>query len=59
VLEGILWVLNTGARWRHLPPQYPSPATCWRRLRDWEEQDVWLKVWRTFIEELDETGHLE
>ncbi len=62
VLEGILWVLKTGARWRDLPPQCPSPATCWRRLRDWEEQDeqdVWLKVWRTFIEELDETRHLE
>lgn len=59
VLEGILWVLKTGARWRDLPPQYPSPATCWRRLRDWEEQNVWLNVWRTFIEELDEAGHLE
>ena len=59
VLEGILWVLRTGARWRDLPPQYPSPSTCWRRLRDWEEQDVWLGIWRTFIEELDEAGHLE
>ena len=59
VLEGILWVLKTGARWRDLPPQYPSPSTCWRRLRDWEEQDVWLAIWRTFIEELDEAGHLE
>ncbi len=59
VLEGMLWVLKAGAHWRDLPPQYPSPATCWRRLRDWEEQDVWLKVWRTFIEELDEAGHLE
>lgn len=59
VIEGILWVLKTGARWRDLPPQYPSPATCWRRLRDWEEQDVWLQIWRTFIAELDEMGHLE
>lgn len=59
VMEGILWVLKTGARWRDLPPQYPSPSTCWRRLRDWEEQGVWLQVWRTFVAELDEAGHLE
>jgi transposase len=59
VVEGILWVLKTGARWRDLPPQYPSPSTCWRRLRDWEEQDVWLGIWRIFIVELDEAGHLE
>ena len=41
-LEGILWVLQTGAAWRFLPDKYPSPATCWRRLKQWEEQDVWL-----------------
>ncbi|MCB0322840.1 MAG: transposase, partial [Bdellovibrionales bacterium] len=35
--EGILWVLRSGARWQDLPKNYPSPSTCWRRLRDWEE----------------------
>ena len=60
VLEGILWVLKTGARWRDLPPDFGvSPATCWRRLRLWEEQDVWLKVWRHFLAELDRRGQLD
>ena len=60
VLEGILWVLKTGARWRDLPPELGvSPVTCWRRLRLWEEQDVWLKVWRRFLAELDEGGQLD
>jgi transposase len=31
VLEGILWVLRTGAPWRDLPKRYPSPSTFWRR----------------------------
>jgi transposase len=39
-LEGILWVLQTGIVWRLLPDKYPSPATYWRRLKQWEEQDV-------------------
>lgn len=57
--EGILWVLRTGARWRDLPDQYPSPATCWRRLAEWEEADVWLTLWRTFLGELDERGQVD
>jgi transposase len=56
--EGILWVLRSGARWKDLPGGYPSPSTCWRRLRDWEEAGVWLKIWRTFLAELDERGRL-
>jgi len=60
VLEGILWVLKTGARWRDLPPDFGvSAATCWRRLRLWEEQDVWLNVWRHFLAELDRRGQLD
>ncbi len=60
VLEGILWVLKTGARWRDLPSDFGvSPATCWRRLRLWEEDDVWLKVWRHFLAELDARGQLD
>lgn len=57
--EGILWVLRSGARWKDLPEKYPSPSTCWRRLRDWEEQEVWLDLWRAFRGQLDEQGRLD
>jgi transposase len=56
--EGILWVLRSGARWKDLPKRYPSPSTCWRRLRDWEKQGVWLRAWRTFLGQLDVKGRL-
>ena len=59
VLEGFLWILRTGARWQDLPQQYPSPSTCWRRLRRWEEQDLWLKIWRIFLSQLDAEGALD
>jgi len=59
VLEGILWILRSGARWQDLPEKYPHPSTCWRRLRDWEEQGVWLKIWRTFLGELNERQQLQ
>jgi transposase len=59
VLEGIFWVLKTGARWRDLPKELPSASTCWRRLRDWEEDGVWDAVWRAFIGQLDSQGVLD
>ena len=58
-LEGILWVLRTGARWKDLPGCFPSPSTCWRRLRDWEEAGLWLRIWRAFLGELDAAGRLD
>ena len=36
--EGILWILQTGAAWRFLPDEFPSPSTCWRRLQQWQER---------------------
>ena len=59
VFEGILWVLRSGARWRDLPRGYPSASTCWRRLQEWQEADVWLSTWRAFLGELDAQGQLD
>lgn len=58
-LDGILWVLKTGARWRDLPVEYPSPSTCWRRLKRWHDDGLWLKLWRKFLGELDERGRID
>jgi transposase len=43
VLSGILFVLKTGIPWEDLPTEMNcgSGMTCWRRLRDWQEQGVW------------------
>ena len=59
VVEGILWILRSGARWQDLPEKFPHPSTCWRRLRDWEERGVWLNIWRTFLSELNERQQLK
>lgn len=59
VFEGILWILRTGAPWEELPKKFSSASTCWRRLQEWEEQDVWLKAWRTLLSELDEREQID
>ena len=43
VLNGILWVLRTGAAWQDLPERYPSPATCHRRFQEWRRGGCWRK----------------
>jgi transposase len=53
-LEGILWVLRSGARWKDLPERYPSPSTCWRRLKEWTESGVFRAVWIRLLGMLDE-----
>ena len=58
-LEGILWVLRSGARWRDLPERYPSPSTCWRRLVEWEGEGVLVAIWHAFLDALDEEGLLD
>jgi transposase len=35
VLNGILWILRTGAPWKDLPPRYPPYQTCHRRFQAW------------------------
>ena len=44
VINGILFVLITGCRWRDLPPCYGSGVTAWRRLRKWSEEGIWDEI---------------
>lgn len=55
----IVHVLRSGCRWRDLPATFPSPATCWRRHRDWTNDDVWGRVWQDVLAELDAAGVLD
>ncbi len=52
-VEGILWVLRTGARWRDLPPSYPNGPTCWRRLRQWEDDGIWVEALQQLLAPLN------
>jgi transposase len=57
-LNGILFVLRTGCRWQDVPREYGSPSTCWRRLRAWEDDGTWERIWRKLLALLDEQGKL-
>ena len=58
-LEGVLWVLRTGARWADVPVDLPAPSTCWRRLQEWAGEGCLEIIQAAVLEELDELGRLD
>lgn len=52
--EGILWILWTGAPWSELPTKYGSKSTVHRRLSEWAKTGVLLKLWRAFLDQLND-----
>jgi len=57
-LNGILWVLRTGARWADMPRKYGAPSTAHVRLQTWSRQGIWEHIWRTLLSSMDEQGKL-
>lgn len=57
-VEGIIWILRSGARWKDLPKRFPSASTCWRRLQEWTEAGVWEKAWGRLLRILDRQGRV-
>jgi transposase len=44
VMNGILWVLRTGAPWRDLPERYGKWTTIYSRFQRWRKQGVWDRI---------------
>lgn len=58
MLNGILWVLCTGARWDDMPLHYGSSSTCRMRLRAWRAAGVWDRIWRALVMGIDSDAPL-
>jgi transposase len=52
-LEGILWIVRTGAPWRDLPDVFGNWFTVWKRFRRWALKGVFEKVFKTLSGEPD------
>ena len=60
-LTGILFVLKSGIQWEDLPQEMKcgSGMTCWRRLRDWQENGVWQRLFVVILQELHDAGKID
>jgi transposase len=59
VLNGILWILRTGAPWADLPDRYPSYQTCHRRFQQWVRGGVLRGILEILTQALHDEGHLD
>ena len=58
VLNGCLWILRTGARWKDLPERYPSYQTCHRRFQQGVRSGVMRGVLEALALDLEARGKL-
>jgi transposase len=58
-LNGILWILRTGAQWKDLPPRYPPYQTCHRRFQSWVRAGVFERILQALATDLRERGALD
>ncbi len=56
VLNGILYILRTGAAWADLPERYPPYQTCHRRFQQWVRSGVMRGVLEALAEDLRARG---
>jgi transposase len=59
VMNGILWVLRSGARWEDLPERFPPYQTCHRRFQQWIREGVLRSVLEALAEDLRARGELD
>jgi transposase len=44
ILNGIFWVLRSGAPWRDLPEAFGPYTTCYNRFVRWRRAGVWSRM---------------
>lgn len=59
ILNGILWVMRTGAPWHDMPNRYPPYQTCHRRFQEWVRAGTFETLLRKLVQDVKERGDLD
>jgi transposase len=59
VLNGVLWILRTGAPWHDLPDRYPPYQTCHRCFQQWQRTGLLTHVLQKLAEDLRDRRKLD
>ncbi len=59
MLNGIVWILRSGAPWRDLPDRYGPWTTVYSRFRRWREAGLWDRILLTLQADAAHDGTLD
>ena len=59
IINGILWVIRTGAPWRDLPERYGPWSTVASRFYRWTRAGLWDRILAALQEQADQAGQLD
>jgi transposase len=59
IVNGIRWILRTGAPWRDLPERYGSWHTVYSRFYRWQQAGHWDRILKILQEEADAQDQLQ
>jgi transposase len=49
VMDGILYVLQTGCQWKAVPKEFGSGSTCHKRFQEWVRAGVFVQLWEKLL----------
>jgi len=59
LLNGMIWVLRTGAPWRDMPERYGKWTTIYSRFQRWRKTGVWDRMFAELQTALDVEGNVD
>lgn len=59
ILNGILWILRTGAQWADLPDRFPPYQTCHRRFQEWVKNKIFFKILTVLAQDMESRGKIK
>jgi len=58
-INGVLWILKTGAPWRDLPKKYGKWGTVYARYRLWQLDGTWDLILDKLLIRFEADGHID
>lgn len=59
ILDGVLWILRTGAPWKDLPERYPPYQTCHRRFSEWSKKGILAEILSVLAQDMEQRGKIK